>query len=278
MKHVILVLMLAMSAMPAASLTPAQKPAFEVASIKRNTSGDRRSRVGADGTRNNIDRFVARNASLRMLALYAYPHLRSDEVVGGPTWTDTDRFDVEGKPEHSSDPIPLDKIQLMLQSLLAERFQLETHFEMRELSIYNLVIVKDPPKIKESEDQTPPPASTSSTPDNALERGGATVIKDQQGLILSGRAVPISTLIEMLQGPAQTERRIFDKTGLMGLFDFRLQFIPEGGSGPQVAPQVDTRFPSLFTALQEQLGLQLQSTKGPVEVLVIDSVSKPSEN
>jgi uncharacterized protein (TIGR03435 family) len=73
-----------------------------------------------------------------MLALYAYPQLRSDEVVGGPPWIDTDRFDVEAKPEPSNERIPVETIQVMLQSLLVERFQLKTHFEMRELSIYNL--------------------------------------------------------------------------------------------------------------------------------------------
>jgi uncharacterized protein (TIGR03435 family) len=253
------------------------KPGFEVASIKRNTSVDRRSRVGADGTRNNIDRFVATNASLRMLVLYAYPQLRSEEVIGGPTWIDSDRFDVEARPEHSNDPISVDKIELMLQSLLMDRFQLKAHSETKDLSIYNLVVAKYPPKIKFSEDQTPPLPPTAASPDDQLQRGAATVAPEPQGLRLAGRAVPISTLVAMLQGPAQAERRIFDKTGLSGLFDFELQFNPAIENGSQVTTQVDTGFPSLFTSIQE-LGLKLESSKGPVEVLVIDSVSKPTEN
>src|SRR5215813_868179 len=201
-KIALTVFIIALASIPLAQ-AQSSRPAFEFASIKRNTSGDRRSRVGDNGTRSNIDRFVARNASLRMLALYAYPQLRNDEVVGGPAWSDTDRFDVEAKPEHSNGPIPLDKIHLMLQLLLVKRFQLKTHFEMRELSIYNLVVAKDSPRIKLSEDQTVPPPPTSS-PDGALQRGAANVAKDQQGLIVSGSAVPISTLVEMLQGPAET--------------------------------------------------------------------------
>jgi uncharacterized protein (TIGR03435 family) len=190
----------------AAAQTPVQteqptRPQFEVASVKRNESGDRRSGVGANGTRNNVDRFVATNASLRMLVLYAYPQLRSDEVVGGPAWIDSDRFDVEARPEHSNEPIPLDKVQLMLQSLLMERFQLKTHIETRDLAVYNLAIAKDPPKIKLSEDQTEPPPPTPASPDSPLQRGAAIVAKDEQGLSLSGRAVPISTLVAMLQGP-----------------------------------------------------------------------------
>ena len=96
--------------------------------------------------------------------------------------------------------------------------------------------------------------------------------------MLAAKAVPIATLVSMLQGPAQTDRRIFDKTNLKGLFDFQLRFAPDIGTGPQVAPLPDNSSPSLFTAIQEQLGLKLESAKGAVEVLVIDSASKPSAN
>ena len=254
-----------------------QKPAFEVASIKPNTSGNPRSRVGADGGRDNISRFIASNASLRMLVLYAYPLLRNDEIIGGPSWIDANRFDIEAKPVNGQ--APLDQIQLMLQSFLADRFQLKVHMETRDFPIYHLVVAKDQPKIKLSEDQTVPPIPPAPSPSQvSLQRGTAVVTKEEGGLALTAKAVPIVTLISMLQGPAQTDRRIFDKTNLRGLFDFRLQFVPELKSGPQVSQIPDNSFPSLFTAIQEQLGLKLESARGPVEVLVIDSVNKPTEN
>src|SRR5262249_20487388 len=194
---------------------------------------------------------------------------------------------------------------------------LKAHMETRELPVYNLVVGKEGAKIKGSEDQTAPtlgggaqpcgPAPSAPPPPPPPfggERGGPSdpkftpplgammMMLNPTGLTLQASGVPVTSLIAMLQ--QQVGRPIIDKTDLKGLFDFKLQFSPEGlnlpgppggfapgvapppGAGPSPPSSADP-VPSLFTAIQE-LGLKLESSKGPVAVLVIDSVQKPKEN
>jgi uncharacterized protein (TIGR03435 family) len=291
------------------------------------------------------------NVPLRMLVQMGYQRTvglapGQLQISGAPGWMDSDPYDVQAKADCSAGPIPREQMQLMIQSLLEERFQMKAHFETRELPIYNLVVIKEG-KMKPSEDQTPPapfappgitptlcgpapafpppgagprsagPGATPFGPRGApfdparppdAPRGAMMMMMNPtSGMTMSAAAVPLGNLIGMLQG--QAGRPIIDKTDLKGLFDIKLNFSMEGlptppglggfvppppgaagaagvavaggpvgpGGGPAPAAAAEP-VPSLFTALQEQLGLKLESTKGPVEVLVIDSVQKPTEN
>jgi uncharacterized protein (TIGR03435 family) len=227
--------------------------------------------------------------------------LPSDQIIGGPDWLDTDHFDIEAKPQGDPSLISGEQTRLMVQSLLEDRFQLKVHHELRQLPVYNLVVAKNGPKLKLSDDQKPPvPGNNRSQADTPSKgpqgvsephRGGTALIRGRTCTILAGKAIPINTvdsamltsLPTLLQGVLEqagldkTDLKgwpVVDKTGLKGSFDIELQFTPDT-LGP--APP-DACGPSLFTALEEQLGLKLESARGPVEVIVIDSVSKPSEN
>ena len=248
------------------------RPTFDVTSVKRNTSANGLGSLGAPG-----GHLMARNVTLRPILKLAYRpssgQLFDYQLIGAPQWIDEDHFDIEARPEGQR-PIPREQFQLMLQGLLEDRFRLKTHEEMRELPVYNL-IPKDRPKIQLSEDQTPP--SPVEAPDTgSLPRGAYRSMSDASGITISAKAISISTLIALLQG--QVDRRIVDKTNLNGLYDIRLHFKPEALSVSPDANPADPNGALLFTAIEEQLGLKLESSKGPVEVLVIDSVQRPSEN
>jgi len=298
------------------SQTPPQKPSFDVISIKPSPpigTGPFRIGGGAQG-----DRFTMNSATLRTLLQMAYR--RADnaallglmEIIGGPAWMDSERYDVQAKADCSLGKMPRERLQLMVQSLLEDRFQLKAHLETRELPIYNLAAAKDGPKIKRSADQTAPaiaaalpgPCEPPSTvpppqlpaPGSPPPRGALMMSMGPGGMTLRATATRVATMVGLLQ--QQLGRTIVDKTGLDGLFDFELTFSAEGlGSpfgrgfplpqqlppvggptGPASAPATSPDpAPSLFAALQE-LGLKLESAKGPVEVLVVDSVEKPTEN
>jgi len=255
----------------AAQIPPAQKPSFTVVSVKANKSGNRISLPTASPG----GRFLATNAWLPSLLQFAYrPRnglLMRNQIVGGPSWMDTDRFDIEANAEADAGVIPTEEMQLMVRSLLEDRFQLKAHFENRELPIYELVVAKNAPKIKLAEDQNPVTPVT--TRQIAMPGPGGIA------LTISNTAITLSDFATLLQQYAG--RPIVDKTSLRGLFDVKLQFSVDVG-GPSVGTQLglppDPSGPSIFTAVQEQLGLRLERARGPVEVLVIDSVQKPTEN
>ena len=318
----------AFAVIPLLSQTPEpKKPSFEVVSVKPGVPGPG---FRGGGPRGNS--LSMANTPLRMLVQMAYQRGTAPgpgmqlQVIGAPNWMDTEPFDVQAKADCSGGAIPREQMQLMIQSLLEERFQLKAHYETRELPIYNLVVAKDGLKMKLSEDQTPPPlvagAPTLCGPVPAgglpgprglpfdpskpgtMPRGAMIMMMNPTtGLTMNATSVPMVNLVGMLQG--QAGRPIIDKTGLTGLFDVKLNFSMEGlpgmaglggllppppgavgpgpgapgvPAGPGLAPAAADPVPSLFTAVQEQLGLRLESTKGPVEVLVIDSVQKPTEN
>jgi uncharacterized protein (TIGR03435 family) len=170
----------------------------------------------------------------------------------------------------------------MAQSLLAERFQLKAHWETREMPTYNLVPAKNGIKLKPSQDQSPISIETGPVNPASPPRGTQRMIGKPSpsgfSLSFSGDAVPIDTLASIFQSYAG--RPLFDKTGLSGLFDVKLEFFLEtSGSNPATLPAAaEPSGPIFATAIEEQLGLKLESARGPVEVLVIDSVQKPSEN
>jgi uncharacterized protein (TIGR03435 family) len=187
------------------------------------------------------------------------------------------------------DPNVPDPIALRVQSLLADRFQLKFHRETRELPAYELILAKGGPKIKLSEDQSPyrlpekgDPPLPPPKPGGAMGRGSIRIGIGQ----LEANGIAFATFVQSLS--QIVGRTIVDKSGLTGLYDIKLQWTPEMGqatnpfgplpAGVEPPPASDPSGPSIFTAIQEQLGLKLESTKGPVEVIVIDSVEKPSEN
>ena len=231
----------------------AQTQSFEVVSIRPNNSGSRASRTssGPDGS------LKATNTNLRELIRLSYD-LFDYQLVGGPDWINTARFDVEAKAEAGlAEP----DVLAMTRSLLEDRVHLKVHRETRELPIFLLTPSKDGPKLQQTVEGRPGPGGLKP----GMSRRSAT----GAGGEMSGSGISMAKLIEGLV--SHVGRPISDRTNLAGTFDFVLKW-----SG--VAAPAGSDAPSLFTALEEQLGLKLEPSKGPVEVLVIDSVDKPTEN
>jgi uncharacterized protein (TIGR03435 family) len=267
----------------AQSSPQASPPTFEVASIKSNQSTTAPSLFPAPG------RLVATNVALRLLVQWAYRRadgriFRDEQVIGGPRWMDTEHFDVQAK---TTTEVPIDQMELMAQALLESRFQLKTHRETREVPVYALVRVKGGAKLKPSEDQTPLQDNGQRRIFNpsAPQRRG-TIIRmssspSEANTRLSGVAAPMAMLVNALQG--YVDRVVIDATDLKGLFDLRLEFNQPASANLNAAASPESPLPQeaaagalLFTAIQEQLGLKLEPTKGPVEVLVIDRAEHPT--
>jgi bla regulator protein blaR1 len=290
MKWIALILALGMAVMAVVAQTPAgQKPSFEVASVKAS-SGNRPGQIG----RPPGGRLTATNVPLAFLIQNAY-RVRPFQLIGGPAWMTTDLWDVEAKAQDGStpaqagppDPNVPDALSIRLQALLEDRFKLQLHRETRELPIFELTAAKGGLKARMSNDQGPilPPQPGTPPPSRGgpMPRGSISMMIG--GGELHAAAVPFANLIAALS--QILGRTVIDKTDAKGLYDFDLKWTPDVGQavGPPGAlppgvppPPVDPSGPSLVTALQEQLGLKLESAKGPVDVLVIDSVQKPTEN
>jgi uncharacterized protein (TIGR03435 family) len=263
---------------------PEPLPRFEVASVKQNTSGDSRMRMVTQPG----GRLVVTNAPLIGLIATAFSVADSQStirsrVLGGPSWIDSERYDIDAKAAAEFQPTPggppRDMI-LMLRSLLEERFKLRTHGETRELPVYELVVARADGKLG--------PGLHKSDVDCdaviAARRGGAPPpprqpMEPPPCALMAGPARTIAGAASMQQITAhltvRMERPVIDKTGLTDRFDFNLAFTPDQmptTAPPPGVPPIDPNGPSLFIALQEQLGLKLQPAKGPVGVVVIDSI------
>jgi uncharacterized protein (TIGR03435 family) len=256
--------------------------AFEVASVKLNKSADTRQFI----QRQPGGRVTVTNMPLRGLITFAY-QLASFQLIGGPSWIANDRFDMvaklEGNPEFPAPGAGPD--QLAFRTLMADRFKLQVHRETREMDIYALVMAKPGipgPALKPSQTDCaavikagpraggPPPLPSSGIVPCS--------IIGNPGMIRFG-GFPVSQLTTMLGG--LSGRMVVDRTELKGNWEFELRFAAEQRGQPPPganAPPADPDAPSIFTALQEQLGLKLESTKGPVEVVVIDSVEHATED
>ncbi len=272
-----------------------QTPAFEVTSVKIHPPP-----VTLIGIQNRGGRFSATGFSLKMLVGRGYG-VPEQRVLNAPAWGESERYDIEAKAPEGA---PQGQIQPMLQGLLQDRFQLKAHRETRELPVYELVVSK-PGKMKLSDDQTPPapaippggdrrpgprgdggPGARGAGPGAPRPRPRGTFGRGSFNgrMNVEGSAVPMLVFVTSLQG--LVDRPIIDKTNLMGLFDMKLEWVPgaEAPPGP-FGPNPNAPPPppsddavSIFTAIQEQLGLKLESAKGPVEVIVVDSAQRPSEN
>jgi uncharacterized protein (TIGR03435 family) len=264
-------------------------PSFEVASVKPNKSGEGFIRFGMQPG----GRFTAVNAPLRQLIVFAYTPLQPFQIEGGPGWINSDRFDVTAKAEGVVTPIApgsAGPIQQMMQSLLAERFKLVAHRETKEQQIYTLVLARSDGRLgKQIQPATTDCAALAAArgrgtgpagPPQPPPPGG----RPECGLMMGPASFEAgsTTLTELARLLSQRVNRVVvDKTGLTGRYDFNVEFTPDQ-MPPQGAqlngapfPAIDPNGPSIFTALQEQLGLKLESGRGPVEMLVIDSVEPP---
>lgn len=245
-------------------------PAFEVASIHPNNS-DHTARTHIYSYADH-SHFVAINATPMQLLQYAYV-LPGSRILGAPAWTRSSKYDIEGK----SDPGLAEKLaalpytdakpQLltMVQALLADRFRLAAHFENRELPVYNLVVGKGGAKFTNVKDE-------STTIDSGTHSGISTIT-------ITSSSHAMADLAEILY--RYTGRIVVDKTGLRGNYTINLKFAPDDARS--AVPNAETTSasdmgPSVFTALKDQLGLELKSGKGSVEVLVIDHIDPPTEN
>jgi uncharacterized protein (TIGR03435 family) len=198
------------------------------------------------------------NTPLKVLLTQAY-RVQSDTIIGGPAWIMTDRWDIIAKTEK-----PATRMQQwdMLKPLLAERFKLQVHTETRQFPEYELVLAKGGPKLHESTAAE----LEAKEPGTRIGRG-----------LIDGHGIPAVEFASFLR--SEVGRPVIDKTGLTGKYDFKVQWVPDESqpnSGGD-APPPDATGPSIFAAIQE-LGLKLEAIKGPVEVLVIDHVEKPTGN
>jgi uncharacterized protein (TIGR03435 family) len=260
-------------------------PSFEVSSIKANHSVEGRSAIGAPSP----DRFTVTNTSLRRIIEYAY-NIQDFQLLGAPAWINSENYDIEAKIENSLaeklQTLPRDQraeqIRLMIQSLLAERFQLEVSHGTKEFPIYALVVKKSGSKLKPTE---LPPLDSPAAPTGVLQGRQRTVrnMTTNAGaitqIIMKGQTV--ATLADLLS--LELGRLVRDETGLKGEYDFTLKWTPEnltanGDPGSAATTSPDSAGQTIFEAIEEQLGLKLESRKGPVYSISINHVERPSRN
>jgi uncharacterized protein (TIGR03435 family) len=224
--------------------TPAAPLAFEVASVKRNVSGG-----NGGGTRQLAGSFTATNSTLQAFIRYAWNVM--DYQIQGPGWMATERYDINAKVVGTHDN---HDVRLVLRTLLAERFALKTRTEIRQLPVYTLVVAKSGSKLHESK-----PAESS-----AMSSSDGTV---------NANKITLQILATLLSG--HLDRPVVDSTGLTGTYDVNLEWTPDASE----SDSVPLSGPSLGTALQEQLGLRMESGTGPVNVVLIDYAERvPTEN
>jgi uncharacterized protein (TIGR03435 family) len=254
-----------------------ERLAFDVASVRENRSGGDQGFLLPKGSQLN-----AQNYRLRPLIQFAY-RVQPFELVGGPDWIESARFDITAKATFEPKPAPVGsppgEMEQMVQTLLAERFNLQVHRETREMPIYALVLARRDgqmgPGLRREADvcaafrnakaggEKPPeiPPRTDGRPACGMMGGG--------GRFFAG-GVTLAMLASALS--PQAARVVVDRTGLTGYFEADIEFSPDA------LTNAASERPSFFTAIEEQLGLRLEPARAPVEVLVIDRVERPTEN
>jgi uncharacterized protein (TIGR03435 family) len=254
---------------------PQKKPlAFEVASVKPSQPGGTFSSQTCHGIDSTyaptapsippLGRCNVINSGLKPIIAYAWSRVLSPRqfdkaIVGGPGWIGAERFDIDAKAEDSSATVA--QLREMLQTLLKDRFKLRLHVESKETSGFALIVAKRGSKLVESKSQQPRPS--------AMSRAGEVVARD---------ATLSQSLLRFLNSGVPVDGPVVDRTGLTGRYTFTLKWSPDSSEPGRAGEPPDPTGRSLFTALQEQLGLQLQPIKTTTEVLVIDGVEKPDPN
>jgi uncharacterized protein (TIGR03435 family) len=284
-------------------------PFFEVATVKpnnRDVGNSHREQIWW-----NDSSYRIQNLTLRRIIRVAYGAASDAQLTGGPDPLLDSRWDVNAKIDDNDysqmQKLPRDdrsrQLQLMLQALLADRFQLKVHIETKTLPLFDLVVAKGGAKLQPSPPDPPAPADSASAnpasanrsdqhaapapadPPAAQRHQGISVHSDSHKAEMTATEASLDGLINTLANRPEIDGRlVVDKTGLTGKFDWTMHWQPqnmsatvaEGGSKLPVDPEADG--PSLFTALKEQLGLELKSEKGPVEIVVVDSADPPSPN
>jgi bla regulator protein blaR1 len=233
---------------------------FDAASVKPSNPN---STSGTVVSATSGGRLHVVNATLKDLLETAYD-VRSFQIEGGPKWADAARFDVDATPDANAEggalPAGWTNVRVEVQALLKDRFQLQLHRETKIGTVFSLAIAKGGFK----------PGNLSAT------QGTHKGINASAGSML-GEAASMTDLANKLS--RVLGRPVVNNTGLEGNYDFKVEWAPDSGaSTPDGQPVETSAGPSLFTALQEQLGLRLDATKGPVDVLIIDGVERPSAN
>ena len=248
---------------PPAQMTPMAanaNPVFDVATLKPSNPDAPGKAFMVRGRQ-----FATLNTTLSDMITFAYG-VHPRQVTNGPDWLEKDKYDLTAKPDGVGQPNG-EQWKVMVQKLLADRFKLAFHRDKKELSVYALVVGKTPHKLTRSE------GDPNGLPGMFFRGLG----------VLPVRNANMGDFAGVMQ-TAVLDRPVVDQTGLTGRWDFTLTWTPDdsqfGGRGGQAPPPADNVAapPGLFTAIQEQLGLKLESTKAPVEVLVIDRAEKPTEN
>jgi uncharacterized protein (TIGR03435 family) len=241
-------------------------PTFEVATVRPSDPNDHDWGLGTKG-----NHFFARDATVVDLICFAY-EVHAKQIVSGPAWYRTERFDVEGVPDFEGRPVRL-QLQSMLQKLLADRFQLKFHTEKQNISVYALVVANGGVKFQES-----------SAPSDA--RSGYNFPEIMPVTHMKVMRMTMSNFISALQRVV-ADRPIVDETQLKGRYDFDLIWTPDEsqfnqlhGVGVSVTTGKDEANapPGLFTAIQNQLGLKLEAKKAMIDVIAIDRIEMPSAN
>jgi len=250
----------------------AQAPTFEVASVKLNKTG-----VPQSGPQLQLGgRLTLINRTLRYLVQFAYSSLElplhDPQIIGGPDWVDRDKFDITAKMEGNPPPVPAtaNLARVMMRSVLIDRFQLRARKEFRDLPVYALVVARQDgelgPGLRRRLDTCEGPTPQFKEPDPKGDTPLCGLLRGGRGT-LNYRGVPISSMLRP-SALGGLDRMVVDHTRLAGIFDIDLTWADETAASADAA--------SVFTAVQEQLGLRLQPTRAPVEVLVIESAQRPS--
>jgi uncharacterized protein (TIGR03435 family) len=252
---------------PPVKLPPMAKdarPGFEVATIKLSKPDQPGKGFGVRG-----HRVSTYNTTIMDLVEFAYK-VQGKQIINAPEWMDTQKYDISGDPDVEGQPT-YDQLKTMLQSLLADRFKLTFHRDKKELSVFALTVVKGGSKLTVSDESSAGSHTLNFHP-------GA-----QGGLVFTARYASIHEVGEALE-QTMLDRPMADQTGLTAKYDFNITFTPDdsmmGGVASKLPPPpagVEVP-PSLFAALQDQVGLKLEPTRAPVEVLVVDHVEKPSQD
>jgi uncharacterized protein (TIGR03435 family) len=244
-------------------------PSFEVATIKPNNTGA----TSMQGLVIRGRKFMTRASSLGDLISFAY-EVQAKQIINAPDWLDKDRYDIEAVPEQEGVPNP-EQIRIMIRKLLADRFALKFHHDKREMSAYVLTVAKDGQKLK-------PTQLKGNLPGIGIGPGTG-------GITLNMINATIGDFTGFLQ-ILVLDRPVVDKTGIEGRYDYRCTFTPDDsqfGGHPPPMPQAkdngstDTAAPaapSLYDAIQQELGLKLSAEKTAVDVIAVDHVDKPSAN
>ena len=298
--------LLAFTSLAAFGQLSEENPTFEVASVKPSApSPEGRIRVGMRGGPGSPDpgQITYSNVSLKNIVQNAY-NVKGYQI-SGPNWLDSQRFDIVAKIPKGATK---EQFQKMLQNLLAERFKLVLHHETKELPMYALVVGKNGPKLKESPKEDPAATAAAPPPTPPMDgarmrvdkdgkpqlppgmgKGAMMMMMSPNGVQLTANGVKIGALAELLSN--QVGRPVTDETKLTGEYDVSLNFAPENMGGPlggmpppppppdggpihSVGGSDSGGAPTISVAIQEQLGLKLEAKKGPVDLLVIDSMEK----